>query len=372
VLILAVKDMADDEMREVGRPLLTRCARPSVGARPWSTYTLFGFGGYAAASLFASALAITWELSLGERLVALVAPPMAFIAVVTAATAIAGREHIVLYQAALGAAAAVALGGLAVGGRMSRLFDVALLGIAAFLVFGRLGCFHVACCHGRPSRRGVAYGPAHVAAGFWARWAGRPLFPVQLVESAGCAVLVAAGLAASGSPGAAAAIVASGYALLRFSLELLRGDDGRPHWLGLSEAQWFSLAAAALVAALRPSAPALIALAAIAIAAASLVIRRRRRELFLAPHIHELDRLCAEVLADPARARRDSRTGVGLSCHPLADGRQDWVLSSAHPAWSPRAARRIAGDLWPGAEVIEGRTPGVIHVIAPARSIDAA
>ena len=35
-----------------------------------------------------------------------------------------------------------------------------------------------------------------------------------------------------------------------------------------------------------------------------------------------------------------------------------------HPSWSAETARRLAADLWPGGEVVVGRTPGVIHVIA--------
>ncbi|HEY6176598.1 MAG TPA: prolipoprotein diacylglyceryl transferase family protein, partial [Kofleriaceae bacterium] len=162
---------------------LARCARPTVRGR--STYTVLGFAGYAVASLFGAVLATAWGLTLGERVVALVAPPVAFIAVVTVATAIKRREWIVFYQAAFGAVAAVVVTGLAIDARVWRLLDVAVLGIGVFLVFGRLGCFHVACCHGRPARRGVVYGAAHVAVGFWPCWQGRPLFPVQLVESAG-------------------------------------------------------------------------------------------------------------------------------------------------------------------------------------------
>jgi prolipoprotein diacylglyceryltransferase len=78
----------------------------------------------------------------------------------------------------------------------------------------------------------VAYGDAHVAVGFWKRWKGRTLVPVQLVESAGSAVLVAIGLLASAEPGRAAIAYGAGYAVLRFVLELYRGDPVRRSRVG--------------------------------------------------------------------------------------------------------------------------------------------
>jgi prolipoprotein diacylglyceryl transferase len=335
--------------------------RPKLGR--YSTYTVLGFLGYAVASSLGAALAIAWDLTLGERLVALVAPPVAFIAVVTVATALKGREWIVFYQAAFGALAAVVIAGLAIDARVWRLVDIAVLGIGTFLVFGRLGCFSVACCHGRPARRGIVYRDAHIAVGLWRRWAHRPLVPVQLIEAAGTLALVAAGLALSATPGTATLVFGSGYAVLRFSLELVRGDPVRPFAFGLSEAQWCCLAVAALCAIARPSIATIAVAAAIVAAAVALVVRRHRRELVLPPHLHELDTVCDAVLADPAHARRDTRLGVGASCHTLPDGRLDWVLSSAHAAWSPATARTVAAALWPAAEVVEGKTPGVVHVI---------
>jgi hypothetical protein len=108
-------------------------------------------------------------------------------------------------------------------------------GIGVFLVFGRIGCFSVACCHGTLGR-GVTYGPPHVDAGFWRRWSGRPLWPVQLIESGGSAILVAIAIACSSTPGTAAAIFILGYAPVRFAIELVRGAL-RPYALGLSEAR---------------------------------------------------------------------------------------------------------------------------------------
>lgn len=344
--------------------------RPTVGRRNWSTYTVLGFTGYLVGSAFAGVLAAAWGLGLGERLVVLLAPPASFVAAITVATAVKGREWIVFYQAAFSAIAAVLALGLAIDGRIARMLDVAVLGIGVFLVFGRLGCLHVGCCHGRPARRGVRYGAAHVAAGFWPRWADRPLVPVQLVESAASAALVVAALAASRTAGTAALVYAIGYGLVRFVLERLRGDPARPYWYGLSEAQWWCAATLALAAAWQPSSWTLVPLGALVAAAAVLIARRRRGELFAPPHLRELDRVCDAVLADPAHARRETRL-VAVSCHPLGGGRLDWVMSSSHPSWSAGAARRLGAALWRDAEVVEGRTPGVMHVVAPREPVAA-
>lgn len=334
---------------------------PKLGR--YSTYTVLGIVGYVVASVIGAALAIAWQLSLGERLVALVAPPLAFIVVVALATALKGREWIVLYQAAFGALATVVLAGLAIDAPIWRLVDIATLGIGTFLVFGRLGCFAVACCYGRPARRGIVYRDAHIAAGLWRRCAHRPLVPVQLLEAASTLMLVVAGMLASNTPGSAALVFGRGYAVMRFALELVRGDPVRPFACGLSEAQWCSLGVIALCAIARPSPFSLATAIALAGGATALIVSRRRRELLLPGHLYELDLLCSAVLADPARGRRNTRLSVGASCHEVPDGRFDWVLSSTHPAWSAATARTIAAALWPGAEVIAGRTPGIVHVI---------
>lgn len=343
----------------------TRCAPPTLTARKTSTYTVLGFAGYVIASLTGAALSVAWNLTLAERLIGLLIPPIAFLIAVTAASAIVRRERIVFYQTAIAGVVATAVVSAIAGVRVARLVDLATLGIGTFLVFGRIGCFAVGCCHGTLGR-GVVYGPAHVRAGFWARWEGRALWPVQLFESAASAVLVVAGVIAAGVPGTAAILYIVGYAVVRFALELIRGDAPRPYWRGVSEAQWLALASAIACAAWRPHPIVIAAAAALAVATAVLVRRADRRELFLSPHLHELDAVCNRVLADPAHARRETSRGVALSCYAMPDGRLDWVMSSNHRAWSVAAGRRLAIALWREHEVVEGRAPGIIHVIVPA------
>ena len=92
---------------------------------------------------------------------------------------------------------------------------------------------------------------------------------MQLIEAAATTAWVIAAIAASAEPARAAAVFMTGYACTRFVLELWRGDPVRPHALGLSEAQWASLAALLIVAALWRAEWTWIAFAATAIAAIS-------------------------------------------------------------------------------------------------------
>jgi prolipoprotein diacylglyceryltransferase len=344
-------------------PMPTRCAAPSIGGR--STYIVLGFIGYAIANLVCAVLMWAWRLTVTERLIATVIPPVAFLAVVTVARRIVGHERIVFYQTSAAGVGAVAIAGALTGAQTARLVDVVTIGIGIFLVFGRLGCFAVACCHGRPARHGIVYGDEHVRVGFWQRWAGRRLWPVQLVESAVSLALVVIALVTGWrEPGTPALVYIVAYGAIRFALELVRGDSARPHARGLSEAQWTAPLTLIACALWRPGI-ATIAVCTITIAAAVvLAVRHRARELWLSPHLRELDRVCVELLAAGTDERRETSLGVAVSCHLLPDGRTDWVLSSTHPAWSPATARRIADALWTSYDVVEGRLPGVAHVIA--------
>jgi prolipoprotein diacylglyceryltransferase len=339
----------------------TRCAAPTLRGR--STYTVLGFLGYAVSNVLGIVLAELWQLDLRDRVVTFLLPPLAFIAVVFAARMILREERIVFYQVATAAVGSVVLVGLLAGAHVTRCLDVAVTGVGTFLFFGRLGCFSVACCHGRPARFGVVYGAAHVRAGFWPRWSGRRLWPVQLVEAGVTAALVVVALVFGwDTPGLPTLIYAVGYGVCRFFLETRRGDATRPHAYGLSEAQLTALATLAGCAIWRPSITTLGALALVSVSAAWVALSRKRRELASPPHLRELDKLCASASDGE---RRESTLGLMVSCHQLPDGRNDWVMSSTHPAWSEATANRIALLLWNGHEVVAGRTPGVIHVLTP-------
>jgi prolipoprotein diacylglyceryltransferase len=122
--------------------------------------------------------------------------------------------------------------------------DIALLGIGVFLAFGRIGCYSVGCCHGRPHKQGVKYGQAHVDAGFTWFYKDIPLLPVQLIESVYVFLTVIAGvilLLRHTVPGTVLIVYTVVYGLMRFILEYFRGDPDRPLWKGVTEAQWTTI-----------------------------------------------------------------------------------------------------------------------------------
>jgi prolipoprotein diacylglyceryltransferase len=325
-----------------------------------SSYTVLGFVGFGIANLLGAVLAVAWGLTLTDRLITFLLPPLAFLAVVYLARRIVKHERIVFYETTVAAVASVAIGALIAGAPVARCLDVTVIGIGTFLVFGRLGCFSVACCHGRPARFGVVYGPAHVKLGLWLRWSGRRLWPVQLVESAASGVLVVIAIVVGwGAPGVPTLIYVVGYGLCRFALEIVRGDSARPQALGLSEAQWTALATLVACSLCWPHVltigPALV----VGGASIALIALRHRRALWSPAHLREVDTVL--------RAGGSTRLGLAISCHGLPDGRRDWVLSSTHPAWSSVSARRLATAMWSHYELVEGRLAGVIHVITDVR-----
>jgi hypothetical protein len=121
--------------------------------------------------------------------------------------------------------------------------DIITIVLILNLAVGRMGCFMVGCCHGKPSRWGVSYGEKHVRAGFTTLYYGVRLFPLQLLELVLAFIVVAAGvwILLYQLPGDACAWMIISYSLIRYALEYLRGDSGRPYWKGFSEAQWTSL-----------------------------------------------------------------------------------------------------------------------------------
>ncbi len=72
------------------------------------------------------------------------------------------------------------------------------------------------------------------------------LFPVQIVASLWALAIAAGGtliVLGGAPPGTAFGWHVVTYGIGRFGQEFLRGDAGRPHWRGFSEAQWTALAA---------------------------------------------------------------------------------------------------------------------------------
>lgn len=112
------------------------------------------------------------------------------------------------------------------------------------MAFGRIGCFHAGCCHGRPCGVGMRYSQAHADEGFPWYYVEVKIFPVPLVESLIGFSTVAVGVwfLLNGYPvGTVLVWYTVFYGVGRFALEFFRGDPERPYWHGLSEAQWTSL-----------------------------------------------------------------------------------------------------------------------------------
>jgi phosphatidylglycerol:prolipoprotein diacylglycerol transferase len=153
--------------------------------------------------------------------------------------------------------------GYAVANRipLGVLGDVCAPPLALGIGIGRIGCFCAGCCFGKISSgttwlTAVRF-PKNSFAFLQQLHAGQlsvdnatslPVYPVQLYESACCLLL--AGLLAFGArktkrvSGEGFLAMGLGYALIRFSLEFLRGDN--PPIAGLTFSQWGALLIAAM------------------------------------------------------------------------------------------------------------------------------
>jgi hypothetical protein len=227
-------------------------ARLGRGDRERPTFRSLGVAG------FYAAFALTFGAALARGLSPLVtagvaaASGVSFFAYAHLRRALTGRERLVLLEHVWVALSCVTALLLALEVPILPYLDAMTVGLAVFLVFGRLGCLCVGCCHGRPARLGIRYQDAGLLRdGFSIELAGVRLFPVQLIEAAGLfAIAITSGaVLALAPPGTALAWFLIAYAVLRFALEGLRGD-ARPHLLGLSQARWMAAAQAVFAALL--------------------------------------------------------------------------------------------------------------------------
>lgn len=171
---------------------------------------------------------------------------------------------------------------------LGEVADVLAPSVSLAHVFGRLGCFMVGCCYGKPWSGGVHFPPDSVAYSELLNdhavvvgAASTPgLHPTQLYEAGGelAIFLVLVWLWPRRKfSGAIALTYALAYGLLRFAIEIFRGDDLRAF---VVEARMPSLARAL---GFSPTAPLFLssaqATALVLIAAASIVyvlLRRKR------------------------------------------------------------------------------------------------
>lgn len=350
--------------------------RPFLGAgRRFPAYRTLGATGAAVALVVVIALAVAAGRPWSELAVIALATPLSFLLAVKISVVIFGHERIVFYEKTLFVLGADALALHLAGHPPGRGLDLAAIAIGIFLVFGRFGCFMVACCYGRPSRVGVRYGDAHARLGF-PRWlVGTRLFPLQLVDAAVSAVAVGAALLAwwaPVAPGHAAAVYLAVYGPGRFVEELFRYDAVRPRWGGASEAQWTAAAiAGGLVAVVGPAwwtvAPAL------AMTAGLVALRARPRRLTDAWHVAELAVALREL---EAHQKRTVTTSLGVQAsfariETPAGPLRDFILSMPGGGLDqPTAAALAAACGLAGATVRPGATAGLFHVLlsAPGRS----
>lgn len=144
---------------------------------------------------------------------------------------------------------------------LAPFLDRIAVGAGVGFALVRVGCFVAGCDYGVPSSlpwavrfpSGSLAALDHARRGFIPLGAASlPVHPTQIYESAlGVlgAVAAAACLARGRRDGAAFTTFVTLYAVGRFAIEFLRGDPHRGHVLGLSTAQWISVALVVAVSA---------------------------------------------------------------------------------------------------------------------------
>jgi len=212
--------------------------------RSCNAFQLCGCLGVILASALAIALTIYLDLSPVVTILIVLAAILTFLGLVLVTKFISGKEQIIYYHHEIAVILISSLLLLVLSTPVLAYLDVTVLGIGTFLAFGRVGCFMVGCCHGRPYRWGVSYRQEHARAGFTPYYVGVRLFPIQLVESIWVlgTVIVGSCLVISGQqPGSVLAWYVVTYDLGRFWFEFMRGDPARPYLFGFSQPQWISV-----------------------------------------------------------------------------------------------------------------------------------
>ena len=344
--------------------------------------------GLVAAIAVAGAITESLGLRALDEAALILAAVATFLTLALVTKRLCGAERLIYYHHEIAVVAVCAGLAAALGAPVLSHLDATVVGLGAFLAFGRIGCLRVGCCHGRPARRGIRYGADHVAAGMPLYLQGVTLLPVQAIESAAVACLVVASGAvalAGAAPGTAAMLYVSGYAVLRFGFEELRGDTVRRYWRGLSEAQWISLAVVAVelgLAALHvlPS-PALAGLATASLAAEVVLVARRRVRVDspVEPRrLRELERVAKAIATTPPGAPAGTPIavwelpgGMRLSAAHIGTVRHV-TLSRAEGSFTPTDARHLAQVIGavcatPPVEIVAG-VGATYHVLMPLRA----
>ena len=223
----------------------------SARRRSLNAFQVCGFAGVAFASGLAFGLARYLGLSYWVVGAVVLTAVVTFLSLTTVIQAWTGQQRLTYYRYFVVTLAVIAAVLLSLGQPLLPYLDLAVLGIGLFVACGRIGCFLIGCCHGRPHKWGVVYRKEKAARDFPAELIGVRLFPVQVLESIwvlGVVVFGTAEVLAGRSAGTALSTYVVAYALGRFCFEFLRGDMRRHYLFGGSEAQWTSVLLALAIA----------------------------------------------------------------------------------------------------------------------------
>lgn len=229
--------------------------------------------------------------------------------------------------------------------------DVISVALCPFLAAGRVGCTLVGCCHGNPSDLGIRYSAAAANDGFERYLVGVRLLPVPAIEAVGLLIIGLTGALALpfAASGKVFAWYLLSYSVMRFGLEGLRGDV-RPHWLGLSQARWMSIAEVMVAVHLAGDATIAVQAAADAVLLLTLFAtllylqRRNARRMLLAPkHVAELRAAFAaeaetfawRTATTPTVYRTSSGTTIAVSAAAADRDRGDHAFAHVSVALPP-------------------------------------
>ncbi len=226
---------------------LDKLVRPEIPVlhKSWPVFQICGYVGLALGILLTMTLATHLELSLWVMAELVLTAVLTFLALAMVTKIITGEENLIYYHHEIAVMVVAAWLLKLLHQPVLAYLDLIILGMGTFLVFGRVGCLMVGCCHGRPHGWGVCYTREHKEAGFTPYLVNVRLFPIQLLESLIVLFVVIVGtgmvLRTSYRPGEALTWYVIFYGATRFYFEFLRGDLDRPYIAGFSEAQWTSI-----------------------------------------------------------------------------------------------------------------------------------
>lgn len=215
-----------------------------IGQHTWDAFKFCGLTGLALAVALAVYLASRLELSIWIMAGIIVSALLTFLGFSFITKIITGEEQLIYYHHEIAVLTVGAVLLWLLNQPILQYLDVTILGVGMFLACGRVGCFMVGCCHGKPASWGVSYPANNLETGFNPHFVGVRLFPIQVLESLWAFGIVIVGtiLVLTGRPpGEALAWYVVTYGLGRFFFEFMRGDHERHYYLGFSEAQWTSL-----------------------------------------------------------------------------------------------------------------------------------